>query len=184
MRQFIPVNKPLSALRNIQHKTQPSLVLVIYSKFLFLYTPSRVMPQPHYVSTKLLPQCDGMLYFGFQSCMVEPGTLCVATNNFSFSSKFSGCAHTNFFLFFFLSFNTSPVQGRAHMSEDKIGMRCHLPFARGRKGVLQSMVHVYHSSGCLIELRHNKPLVISLITVGQDKTGMRCSLLFGPGIRA
>ena len=128
MRQFIPVNKPLSALRNIQHKTQPSLVLVIYSKFLFLYTPSRVMPQPHYVSTKLLPQCDGMLYFGFQSCMVEPGTLCVATNNFSFSSKFSGCAHTNFFLFFFLSFDTHT---RDSLRQDKTGMRCCLAFGSG-----------------------------------------------------
>ena len=170
--------------KTIREHNRPYFSLFIHTILIILFTPSRVIPQPHYVSRNLLPQCDGTRYFMIH-WHGEPGSFCDATNNSPFSSKFSGCPQTNFF--FFLSFsthNTSPVQGRAHMSEDKIGMRCHLPFARGRKGVLQSMVHVYHSSGCLIELRHKKPLIISLITVGQDKTGMRCSLLFGPGIRA
>ena len=127
------INRWVLKEKTIREHNRPYFSLFIHTILIILFTPSCVIPQPHYVSRNLLPQCDGIRDFMIH-WHVEPGSFCDATNNSPFSSKFSGCPQTNFF--FFLSFsthNTSPVQGRAHMSEDKIGMRCHLPYCQRKK---------------------------------------------------
>ena len=83
-------------------------ILVIYLPNYYSLPPPRITGHPIFYQRNSLIQCREVCEILITVALRAWGSMCFATDNFSFLSKFPGCTHTNFcFSFLFCPINTN-----------------------------------------------------------------------------